>query len=195
VVVHFRAEHHFDASPAEVAAALLDARFYEALELPDVGPAELVAVGSADTAGNPHVDGRAGPVGTGAARAIVVRYEYTGGLDPLARGLLRGSRLTWTQTLRLGATGPDESSFVGSLEIDTESSPSLLRARAVVHLEPSDASPPGGSRTRRLIDGELVVSLAGVSLPGIGRMAERRIVPGVLRRLDVEAATLGRLLR
>jgi hypothetical protein len=32
------------------------------------------------------------------------------------------------------------------------------------------------------LDGELVVAI-----PGVGRMAERRIVPGLLRRLDIEA--------
>jgi len=34
----------------------------------------------------------------------------------------------------------------------------------------------------RRLDGELVVAV-----PGIGRMAERRIVPGVAARLDIEA--------
>jgi hypothetical protein len=29
-----------------------------------------------------------------------------------------------------------------------------------------------------------------VAVPGIGRMAERRIVPGLVRRLDIEAEAL-----
>jgi hypothetical protein len=41
-----------------------------------------------------------------------------------------------------------------------------------------------GGSVRRL-DGDLVVAV-----PGIGRMAERRIVPGVLHRLDVEAQAI-----
>ena len=39
--------------------------------------------------------------------------------------------------------------------------------------------------TVRRLDGELVVAV-----PGVGRMAERRIVPGLLRRLDIEAQAL-----
>jgi Protein of unknown function (DUF2505) len=42
----------------------------------------------------------------------------------------------------------------------------------------------GGGTVRRL-DGELVVAV-----PVIGRMAERRIVPGLLRRLDRDAQAL-----
>lgn len=185
----------FDASPSEVAAALVDPAFYEALELPDVGPAELVA--------------RHPPDGTAtgdAPGAIVVRYEYTGDLDPLVRRLLRGARLTWTQELSLRrapasavaadpetagpatppapVTSSGAASFTGSLEIHAEVNPSLLRARAEVRLDPAR-----GGGTRRAVDGDLVVSL-----PGLGRMAERRIVPGVLRRLDVEAEALGRRL-
>ena len=36
-----------------------------------------------------------------------------------------------------------------------------------------------------VIHGELVVAV-----PGIGRMAERRIVPGLLRRMDIEAQAM-----
>lgn len=173
--MHFRAEHRFGAPPPQVAAVLLDASFYASLELPDVGPAELVTVGPSDLASS-----GSGPAGSGGAHLVVVRYEYTGELDPLARGLLRGSSLAWTQTLRLEGVAPDGRSFDGSLEIDTGAGRSLLRARADVHLEAD-----GTSGTRRIVDGELVVSL-----PGVGRVAERRIVPGVLRRLDVEAEAL-----
>ena len=48
------------------------------------------------------------------------------------------------------------------------------------HLEPS------GEGTVRRLHGELVVAI-----PGVGRMAERRIVPGLLRRLDIEAEAAG----
>ncbi|MGH9207805.1 MAG: DUF2505 family protein, partial [Acidimicrobiales bacterium] len=47
-----------------------------------------------------------------------------------------------------------------------------------------------GSGSVRRIDGELVVAV-----PAIGRMAERRIVPGLLRRLDIEAEALDDRLR
>lgn len=43
--------------------------------------------------------------------------------------------------------------------------------------------------TLRRLDGELTVAV-----PGIGRMAEARIVPGLLRRLDLEAAAVARRL-
>jgi hypothetical protein len=29
-----------------------------------------------------------------------------------------------------------------------------------------------------------------VAVPGVGRLAERRIVPGILRRLDIEAGAM-----
>ena len=45
-----------------------------------------------------------------------------------------------------------------------------------------------GSTTRQL-DGELVVRV-----PGVGRMAERRIVPGIVRRLDIEARAVDQRL-
>jgi len=190
--VNFRVEHRFEASPATVAAALLDPRFYEALELPDVGPAELVSPGAGSAASDDHADRDSVRDSVrdseddvaGTAGVIVVRYEYTGDLDPLARRFLGRSRFAWTQTLRLEATTLDERAYDGVLEIDTQSSPSPLRARAAVHLAPS-----GSGGARRVIEGDLVVAL-----PGVGRMAERRLLPGVLRRLDVEAAAMDRWL-
>lgn len=164
--MRFRAEHEFDVPPGEVASALVDPAFYESLELPDVGPAELVS--------------HRPPEGGAAAGSIVVRYEYTGSLDPLVQSVLRGARLTWTQELRLHR----EPANRGELEIHADMSPSLLHARAEVRLDPA-----GGRGARRVIEGDFVVSL-----PGLGRIAERRIVPGVLHRLDVEAESLGHWL-
>ncbi len=46
-----------------------------------------------------------------------------------------------------------------------------------------------GTRTRRRVTGEFFVKV-----PLVGGAAERRIVPGLLRRLDVEAAALTRTL-
>lgn len=111
-----------------------------------------------------------------------MRYEYTGSLDPLVRRLLGGARLTWTQELRLrpAGTGSGPHRFSGSLDVHADANPRLLHGRAVVAL-----GPDGPDGTLRVVDGELVVSL-----PGLGAMAERRIVPGVVTRLDAEAAEL-----
>lgn len=179
--MRFRAEHLFDAPPVEVAALLVDPSFYAGLELPDVGPAEVIAR-TGRTAGSVP-DARSRDDGL-AAGTIVLRYEYTGGLDALARRLLGGTHLAWTQELALRRDPGEEGSFTGVLEIHADANPRMLHGRADVRL----ARASGGG-TRRLVDGELVVAL-----PGLGAMAERRIVPGILQRLDVEAATLGRRL-
>jgi Protein of unknown function (DUF2505) len=108
-----------------------------------------------------------------------LRYDFVGHLDPLARRLLGGRRLTWLQELRL-----DRTSGAGRLTFAAEAEPRRLHGRADVVIESDD----GG--TRRTLDGELVVEV-----PVVGRNAERRIVPGLLRRLDIEAAALDEHLR
>lgn len=107
---------------------------------------------------------------------IRLRYEFTGRLDPLARRLLAGRRLRWVQELHLDRNG-------GHLRVAAEAAPHRLHAAATVALVAE------GAGTVRLIDGELTVSV-----PVVGAGAERRIVPGLLRRLDVEAAELNRRL-
>ena len=47
----------------------------------------------------------------------------------------------------------------------------------------------GGSRSQRRITGDL-----RVRIPVIGGSAERRIVPGLVRRLDVEASAVAAAL-
>jgi Protein of unknown function (DUF2505) len=107
-----------------------------------------------------------------------LRYDFVGHLDPLARRLLGGRQLTWLQELRLDGSG------TGRLTFAAEADPRRLHGRADVTIEPDD----GG--TRRTLDGELVVEV-----PVVGRNAERRIAPGLLRRLDIEAAALDQHLR
>jgi hypothetical protein len=116
--------------------------------------------------------------GDGASH-LRLRYDFVGHLDPLASKLLAGRRLTWIQDLRL-----DRSSGAGRLSFEAEAAPDRLHGAADMTLEPVD----DGS-VRRL-DGELVVAV-----PLMGRRAEGRIVPGVLRRLDIEAAALADRLR
>ncbi|MDA8071090.1 MAG: DUF2505 family protein [Actinomycetota bacterium] len=107
-----------------------------------------------------------------------LRYEYVGQLDKTARRLLGGRRLTWVQEITV-----DQGFASGSLTMEAEANPRLLHGRADFRIVPD----PEGAR--RSLDGTLTVAV-----PGLGSMAERRIVPGVLHRLDVEAATLDECL-
>jgi hypothetical protein len=111
--------------------------------------------------------------------ALRLRYDFVGQLDPFARRLLGSRRLTWLQELRL-----DRASGAGLLTFEAEADPRRLHGRADVALKPDD----GG--TRRTLDGELVLAV-----PVVGGSAERRIVPGLLRRLDIEANALDQRLR
>jgi len=105
-----------------------------------------------------------------------LRYEYVGQLDPIARRMLGGRQLTWIQELCL-----DTSSCTGTLSFSAEEDPDRLHGTAAVAITALD----GGARSRRRIAGDL-----HVRVPVIGGTAERRIVPGLTRRLDVEAAAV-----
>jgi hypothetical protein len=108
-----------------------------------------------------------------------LRYEFVGSLDPIAQRLLGASRLAWIQEVRL-----DRSAGTGALTFEAEKDPRRLHGAADFVLTEST----GG--TLRRIDGDLVVAV-----PGIGRMAERRIVPGLLRRMDIEAEAMDEKLQ
>lgn len=102
---------------------------------------------------------------------VRLRYEFEGNLDPIAHRLIGSGRLAWIQEIRV-----DVAAGTGSLGFEAERDPRRLHGAAdfVVVAE--------GAGAVRRIDGELVVAV-----PGVGRLAERRIVPGILRRLDIEA--------
>ena len=100
-----------------------------------------------------------------------LRYTFTGNLDPIAQRLVGSGPLAWVQEVHL-----DRSTGIGSLQYEAEKDPRRLHGTARFVLREV------GADTARRIDGELVVAVMG-----IGRMAERRIVPGLLRRIDVEA--------
>jgi hypothetical protein len=102
---------------------------------------------------------------------VRLRYEFVGSLDPIAQRLIGSGRLAWVQEVRV-----DQSRGSGQLRFEAEKNPRQLHGAADFGLSPD------GAATVRTIDGELVVAV-----PGIGRMAERRIVPGLVRRLDIEA--------
>jgi hypothetical protein len=106
--------------------------------------------------------------------SLRLRYEYVGHLDPIARRMLGSRDLTWIQDLRLDPTATS-----GTLSFAAEGDPDRLYGDARVTI---DATPSG---CRRRIAGELVVRA-----PLIGPIAERKLVPGIVRRLDLEAAAV-----
>ncbi len=111
----------------------------------------------------------------GDVATVRLRYEFVGRLDPMAQRLIGPDRLAWVQEVTVV-----RSSASGLLGFEAERDPRRLHGKASFVLEPS------GAGTLRRLDGELVVAV-----PGIGRMAERRIVPGLLARLDIEAEAAG----
>jgi hypothetical protein len=158
--MRFAAEHRFAAPVDAVIAGLTDPEFHRGLQLPDLKLLDVdVQPNQSET-------------------VLRLRYDFVGHLDPLARRLLGGRRLTWLQELHLDGSG------TGRLTFAAEADPRRLHGRADVAIEPDD----GG--TRRRLGGDLVVDV-----PVVGRNAERRIVPGLLSRLEIEAAALDRHLR
>lgn len=110
---------------------------------------------------------------------LQLRYEFVGSLDPIAQRLLGGRRLTWLQDLDL-----DRSTGKGRLRFAAEAEPKKLHGKADFTL-----TGDGDDGAVRSLRGELTVAVFGV-----GGMAEKRIVPGLRRRLDIEAAELDRRL-
>ncbi len=110
----------------------------------------------------------------GSDAVVRLRYEFEGSLDPIAQRLLGSSRLAWIQEVHV-----DRSAGSGSLRFEAEKDPRRLHGAATFVLAAVEDA------TVRRLDGELVVAV-----PAIGRMAERRIVPGILQRLDVEARAI-----
>ncbi len=158
--MRFSATHEFPGSPRAVADILCDPAFHAALVLPDLSLPEIVEH-SAD----------------GLTRVLRLRYTFVGHLDPVARRILAGRTLTWVQELQL-----DVDSGVGRLTFTAEAEPGRLYGAADVALTALDDPP---TRTRRTIAGDFYVKV-----PLVGGTAERRIVPGLVRRLDVEAEAL-----
>lgn len=110
----------------------------------------------------------------GTRARLQLRYEYVGDLDPIARRLLGRRRLTFVQELCL-----DRDTLTGTLSIAVEADPRQIRGDAIVELVAD------GTATVRRIAGDFAVRV-----PLVGATAERKILPGVLRRLDVEATAI-----
>jgi hypothetical protein len=159
--MRFTAEHRFLGSPLSVAAVLSDPDFHTTLQLPDLGRPALVEV-SRD----------------GDKSRLVLRYEFVGSLDPMARRLLGSHRLAWRQEIIV-----DHRNESGDLALSAEADPRRLHGHAHFVLDGDD------KKVTRRLSGEV-----NVDVPLIGGPAERKIVPGLLRRLDIEADAVQRRL-
>jgi len=107
-----------------------------------------------------------------------VRYTYTGQLDPIAQRMLGGRELALVQTVSL-----DPETTTGTLTLVAEAEPNRLHGNATITI----AAMTTGAR--RVLDGEFTVKV-----PLMGGAVERRLLPGILARFDVEAdATAAKL--
>ena len=108
---------------------------------------------------------------TGSIGTLRLRYEFVGHLDPIARRLVGTRALTWVQELQLDAVNGR-----GTLSIAVDGEPDRVRGHATVAIEPV------ATGSARRIAGDLQIRV-----PLVGGTAERRIVPGIVSRLDMEA--------
>ncbi len=111
----------------------------------------------------------------GPERRLTLRYEYIGQLDPIAQKVVGGRKLTWVQDLRI-----DVSTGTGTLDFSADG----VGGRADGTASLTITATSDGS-CRRRIDGDF-----RIRIPLVGGKAERAIVPGLERRLDVEAEAL-----
>jgi hypothetical protein len=156
--MHFEVRHELSGSPTAVAAILCDPAFHEGLELPDVSAPEIIEHST-----------------NGDSCVCKLRYEFTGHLDPIAQKVVAGRKLEWNQDLTL-----DCERGRGTLEFSASVDPKRLNGQATIALDALDAL--DGTRTRLTIAGDL-----HVRIPLLGGRAEKAIVPGIVRRLEVEA--------
>jgi hypothetical protein len=161
--MRFEVDHEFTAARASVAIVLCDPAFHAQLDLPDMSRPEIVE-STAD----------------GSTHLLRLRYEYIGQLDPIARRVVGGRKLTWIQELRF-----DTSTYAGTLSFEAEADARRLNGSAEITVAEFD----DGTRCTRRIAGDF-----HVRVPLIGGQAERSIVPGLVRRLDVEAAAVSEKL-
>jgi hypothetical protein len=155
--VKFHLEHRFDAPLEAVEEAMVDPEFLEGTRLPDVGPPRVL---SRDDAG--------------ATVTLRVKYEYTGGLDALAKRVLRAGEVTWTQETTL-----DRRIHRTDFRVVPDVYPDRFRCGGAMQLQSQ------GEATVRTIDGEL-----RIKVPIFSGRAEGLIMPGLRSRMNREAELL-----
>ena len=119
---------------------------------------------------------------TSDAGSLRLRYEYVGELDGLARRASpRAASLTLVQLV-----GFDTAAGPGRYTLEAEADPGRVHGAATITLTPDGA----GRECVRRFDGDFVVKL-----PIMGGTIEKRLLPGILSRFDVEAEALAERLR
>ena len=111
----------------------------------------------------------------GTSHRLTLRYEYLGQLDPMAQKVVGGRKLTWVQDLRI-----DVATGTGTLGFSADGVGGRADGTATVTITTT-----GAGACRRRIAGDF-----RIRIPLVGGKAERAIVPGLERRLDVEAAAV-----
>jgi hypothetical protein len=120
-------------------------------------------------------------VKTAAGCHLQLRYAYTGQIDAWAKKLIGSRSLSWIQEFDV-----DTTTGKGTLTFGAEADRNRLQGEAQIDCTPSD----DGTTTTQRIAGEL-----RVKMPLVGGTAERKLVPGVVRRLDVMADALASSLK
>jgi hypothetical protein len=100
-----------------------------------------------------------------------LRYAFTGHIDSYAKRLLGNRELTWIQEFEVDATTGG-----GTLTFGAEADPKRLHGEAEI------VCTDNGEGTTQRISGDLKVNV-----PLVGGTAEKKLVPGIVRRLDVTA--------
>lgn len=116
---------------------------------------------------------------TPAGCRLRLRYTFIGHLDSFAKKLIGNRQLKWIQVFEV-----DMATGAGTLSFSAEADPNRLHGTAEIV-----CSDEGDGTTQRM-SGELKVSV-----PLIGGTAERKLVPGIVRRLDVMADALAATLK
>ena len=115
----------------------------------------------------------------GSAHRLTLRYAYVGQLDPIAQRVVAGRAITWVQDLRI-----DVVTGAGTLGFSADGVGGRAEGTAAVTIAST-----GDASCRRTIRGDF-----RIRIPLLGGKAERAIVPGLERRLDVEAAAVAAAL-
>jgi Protein of unknown function (DUF2505) len=110
---------------------------------------------------------------------VHVRFSYTGKLDPIARRIVGHDHVSWVQRLVI-----DPASESCDLSVVPDVGVIPVSCTGTFKLHTAD-----GGRCLRVFEGDL-----RIRVPIIGSRAEKSLAPGILRRLDVEAAALNAFL-